>query len=54
MGSGWLASGSLGRGVGQFNRPSGVAVDKDGEIYIADRENDRVQILAPMGGSSLH
>jgi hypothetical protein len=24
-------------------------VDKDGDIYVADRQNDRVQILAPDG-----
>ena len=46
----WLASfGSSGKGIGQFNRPSGLAVDKDGEIYVADRQNDRLQILAPDG-----
>jgi DNA-binding beta-propeller fold protein YncE len=46
----WVASfGRSGKAVGQFNRPSGVAVDEDGEIYVADRENDRVQILAPDG-----
>ena len=49
MGSGWPPSGSSGKGIGQFNRPSGVAVDKDGEIYVADRQNDRLQILAPDG-----
>ena len=45
-----LASfGQSGSGVGQFNRPSGVCVDQDGEIYVADRQNDRVQVLAPSG-----
>ena len=35
--------------VGQFNRPSGVAVDKDGDIYVADWLNNRVQVLTPEG-----
>ena len=35
--------------VGGFNRPSGVAVDKEGDIYVADWGNDRVQVLTPDG-----
>ena len=35
--------------VGEFNRPSGVAVDKDGDIYVADWLNNRVQVLTPEG-----
>jgi len=35
--------------VGVFNRPTGVAVDKDGDIYIADWLNNRVQVLTPDG-----
>ena len=35
--------------VGFFNRPSGVAVDKDGDIYVADWLNNRVQVLTPEG-----
>jgi DNA-binding beta-propeller fold protein YncE len=37
------------RPVGLFNRPSGVAVDKDGDIYVADWLNNRVQVLTPEG-----
>ena len=37
------------RPVGEFNRPSGVAVDKDGDIYVADWFNNRVQVLTPEG-----
>lgn len=36
-------------GVGQFCRPTGVAVDKDGDIYIADWGNNRVQVLTADG-----
>ena len=35
--------------VGQFNRPTGVCVDQDGDIYIADWLNNRVQVLTPEG-----
>ena len=35
--------------VGQFNRPTGVCVDEDGDIYIADWLNNRVQVLTPEG-----
>jgi streptogramin lyase len=37
------------RPVGLFNRPSGVCVDKDGDIYVADWLNNRVQVLTPEG-----
>ena len=46
----WQASvGQSGNGVGQFNRPSGVCVDDDGDIYVADWLNNRVQVLNPEG-----
>jgi DNA-binding beta-propeller fold protein YncE len=35
--------------VGQFNRPAGVCVDRDGDIYVADWLNNRVQVLTPEG-----
>ena len=37
------------RPVGEFNRPAGVCVDKDGDIYVADWLNNRVQVLGPDG-----
>jgi DNA-binding beta-propeller fold protein YncE len=37
------------RPAGRFNRPSGVCVDDDGDIYVADWLNNRVQVLTPEG-----
>jgi DNA-binding beta-propeller fold protein YncE len=31
-----------------FHSPEGIAVDKDGNLYIADTDNHRVQKLAPV------
>ncbi len=36
--------GGQGMGAGEFNYPNGIAVDRSGGVYIADRENDRVQV----------
>jgi len=36
-------------GPGEFNRPTAVAVDKDGDVYVVDWGNDRVQVLTPDG-----
>jgi streptogramin lyase len=35
--------GSLGSGDGQFKGPSGVAVDANGHVFVADENNDRIQ-----------
>jgi DNA-binding beta-propeller fold protein YncE len=40
--------GSLGSGDGQFQFPRGVAVD-GGNVYVADRSNDRVQVFTNEG-----
>ncbi|MEP2027975.1 MAG: peptidyl-alpha-hydroxyglycine alpha-amidating lyase family protein [Paracoccaceae bacterium] len=37
--------GSPGTGPGEFNLPHNICCDKDGWIYVADRENSRVQIF---------
>ena len=39
--------GSQGGDVGQLKFPEAVAVDADGAVYVADRGNDRVQVLRP-------
>ena len=33
------------RGAGQFNRPAGIAADGDGDVYVADLGNHRVQMF---------
>jgi DNA-binding beta-propeller fold protein YncE len=41
--------GEPGSGPGQFNLPHGIAVDADGTVYIADRENSRIQRFTAAG-----
>ena len=36
-------------GPGEFHIPHGVWVHTDGRVFVADRENDRVQIFSPDG-----
>jgi DNA-binding beta-propeller fold protein YncE len=38
-----------GSGPGEFFLPHGVAVSKDGRVFVCDRENDRIQIFSPDG-----
>ena len=41
--------GSLGTGDGQFNLPTGVALDGAGNVYVADTFNHRIQMFDPNG-----
>jgi len=41
--------GEPGDGPGQFNLPHGIAVDEEGILYVADRENSRVQLFGREG-----
>jgi DNA-binding beta-propeller fold protein YncE len=41
--------GEPGDGPGQFHLPHGIAVDRHGTVYVADRENSRVQLFTPDG-----
>ncbi len=38
------AFGGEGIGNGQFQYPNGIAIGRDGQIYVTDRTNDRVQV----------
>jgi DNA-binding beta-propeller fold protein YncE len=44
-----LSWGEPGGGPGQFHVPHGIAVAPDGSVYVADRENGRLQIFSPDG-----
>ena len=41
--------GSSGSGEGELDRPTDVAVDQDGIIYVADWMNNRLQVFDPDG-----
>lgn len=41
--------GSVGTGPGQFDLIHGIAVDRDGRIYVSDRMNHRIQIFTEQG-----
>jgi hypothetical protein len=40
-----MVYGQAGAGPGQFRKPVGVAVDSQNRIYVADRDNNRIQIF---------
>ncbi len=41
--------GEPGTGDGQFKLPHGLWIHADGRVFVADRENDRIQIFGPDG-----
>jgi DNA-binding beta-propeller fold protein YncE len=41
--------GGLGTGPGQFDNPSGIAVDGNGNVYVIDTNNDRLQKFSESG-----
>lgn len=41
--------GESGTGPGQFNIVHNICTDKDGWVYVADRENHRIQVFDPNG-----
>lgn len=44
-----LSWGEPGAGPGQFHVPHGIAVDSKGTVWVADRENSRLQLFSPEG-----
>lgn len=51
-GANWKTFGSFGSGVGQFNRPEGIALDALGRIYLTDNENHRIVRIDDMNGTN--
>lgn len=43
------AWGRKGTGEGEFNLPHSVVIDRTGKVYVADRENARVQVFTAEG-----
>lgn len=44
-----LSWGKKGKGEGEFDIPHAVRIDSKGEVYVADRENKRVQVFTQEG-----
>ena len=44
-----FAWGRKGHKPGQFNLPHGITLDERGNVYVADRENSRIQVFDPNG-----
>jgi streptogramin lyase len=40
-----------GANTGEFNTPTGLAVDTNGNVYVADEENDTIRKLTPLGAN---
>jgi len=47
--AGTMAQDRAGKGNGEFNGATSVAVDRKGRVYVSDFMNDRVQVFAPDG-----
>jgi tripartite motif-containing protein 71 len=45
--------GSLGSGAGQFNLPTTIVIDSNGDLYVNERGNERIQKLDPEGNPIL-
>jgi DNA-binding beta-propeller fold protein YncE len=41
--------GTFGKADGQFRVPHSITIDRAGDLYVADRENSRVQAFSPAG-----
>ena len=41
--------GKKGTGKGEFDTPHGIDLDRDGNVYVADRENNRIQKFDALG-----
>ena len=39
--------GVTGSGDGEFSQPQDLAIDSDGDVYVSDQGNDRIQVFKP-------
>ena len=46
--------GTGGDGDGQFDRPIGLAIDREGNVYVADTENHRIQVFERVASAGAH
>jgi DNA-binding beta-propeller fold protein YncE len=44
--------GTAGSGNGQFNHPWGLAVDSSGKVFVADTNNNRIQVFVWKSGQN--
>jgi DNA-binding beta-propeller fold protein YncE len=44
-----FAWGKKGTGPGEFDTPHAIRLDSKGDVYVADRENKRIQVFTPEG-----
>jgi DNA-binding beta-propeller fold protein YncE/cytochrome c-type biogenesis protein CcmH/NrfG len=44
-----LIIGQEGKGEGELQQPNGIAIDKEGNVYVADTFNHRIQVFTPEG-----
>jgi tripartite motif-containing protein 71 len=50
FGFGFVAEwGTTGSGAGQFDFPSSIATDADGNVYVGERDNERIQVFDSSG-----
>ncbi len=49
LGELWLGKDKPGAGENEFNDPQGIAVDREGRLYVCDRGNHRIKIYAADG-----
>ena len=43
------AIGKKGNGPGEFNTPDDLDFDEDGNLYVTEEQNHRIQVLTPQG-----
>jgi tripartite motif-containing protein 71 len=43
--------GTMGSGDGQFKKPEHVSIDSEGNLYVVDRGNARMQVFVPMNST---